>query len=234
MARLQSRTVASCLGVLVAALLLPPIGAQAADSAPGKPVAALQLRDGRVLHNATVIADEGDSVVIRADEGLFKMAKDTLPQVIGASYPAPTPTPVTQQMVMVPFNPSPVDTTPVPEPRPKPKPPVPSNVPNPTQTSNLSFRGCTIVSFQPKAFQSLAGCAEVVIANNSEAPVVIFPRNLVCLTSTGARLQGRFMVSDGFPPIIKRRDVVPAQGSLDEIITFANDAIDISSVQWTR
>jgi hypothetical protein len=233
MARLHTRTVASCLGVLLAAILLSPTAAQAADSTPAQAVAALQLRDGRILHNATVIADEGESVVIRADEGLFKIAKDALPHVMAASYPAPTPTPATQQMVMVPFNPDPVEAAPEPEPRPKPKA-APANVPNPVQTSSLSFRGCTIVSFQPKSFQSAAGCAEVVIANGTEAPVVILPRNLVCVTSSGARYQGRFIVTDGFPPIIKRRDVAPAQGSLDEMIIFTNDAIDISSVQWGR
>jgi hypothetical protein len=193
----------------------------------------LQLRDGRVLHNARVVSDEGDSVVIRSDEGLFKLAKTNLPQAIEASYPAPTPTPASEQMVMVPFNPNPVETAPEPESRPKPKA-APENTSKPVQTSSLSFRGCTIVSFQPKAFQSAAGCADVVISNGTEAPVVIFPRNLVCVTSSGARHQGRFIVTDGFPPIIKRRDVVPAQGSLEEIITFTNEPLDIASVQWAR
>jgi hypothetical protein len=221
--------------MFVTAIALPPAALRAADSTSAQPVAALQLRDGRLLHNASVIADEGDSVVIRADEGLFKIAKDALPQVMAASYPAPTPTPMNDQMVMVPFNPSPVDANPEGEPRPKAIPkPAPANVPNPAQTSGLSFRGCTIASFQPKSFQSAAGCAEVIIANGTDAPVVIFPRNLVCVTPSGARLQGRFMVSDGFPPIIKRRDVVPAQGSLDDIIIFTNDTLDISSMQWGR
>jgi hypothetical protein len=42
------------------------------------------------------------------------------------------------------------------------------------------------------------------------------------------------MVTDGFPPNIKRREIVPAQGNIDDIVTFVNDAIDISSVQWAR
>jgi hypothetical protein len=223
----------SCLGAFLAACFLAEPAAKADDSSGASAVAVLQLKDGRVLHNARVISDEGDSVVIRSDEGLIQLAKTALPQTVAASYPVPTPTPMTEQMVMVPFNPSPVDVTPEQEPRPKPKV-APSNVPNPVQATTLSFRGCTIVSYQPKSFQSAAGCAEVVIANSTDAPVVIFPRNLVCVTSSGARHQGRFIVTDGFPPIIKRRDVVPPQGSLDEIITFTNETLDISSVQWAR
>jgi hypothetical protein len=225
----------SRLGAFLAAGLLAAAGARADDASGASPVAVLQLRDGRVLHNARVLTDEGDSVVIRSDEGLIQLAKTALPPAVAASYPAPTPTPATVsgQMVMVAFNPSPVDTTPESEARPKPKPP-PANAPNPVQASNLSFRGCTIVSFQPKSFQSAAGCAEVVIANGTDTPVVVFPRNLVCVTPSGARHQGRFLVSDGFPPIIKRRDVVPAEGTLDEIVTFTNETLDISSVQWAR
>jgi hypothetical protein len=233
MASPHTRTKVSCLGALLAVFFLSSAASRADGPGSAPPVAVLQLRDGRVLHNARVITDEGESVVIRSDEGLIQLAKTALPQTVAASYPAPTPAPASEQMVMVPFNPSPVDATPGQEPRPKPKPPA-ANVPNPVQATNLSFRGCTIVSFQPKSFQSAAGCAEVIIANDTDAPVVIFPRNLVCLTARGARHQGRFIVTDGFPPIIKRRDVVPAQGSLDAIITFTNETLDISAVQWAR
>jgi hypothetical protein len=233
MARHHAWTAAPCFGALLAALLLAPAATRAADPAPAQAVAALQLRDGRVLHNASVIADEGDSVVICSDEGLFKVAKDALPQVMAASYPAPTPTPMAEQMVMVPFNPEPPEAVQEPEARPKPKP-APANAPNTVSASNLSFKGCTIVSFQGKSFQSAAGCAEVVISNSTDAPVVVFPRNLVCVTSNGARHQGRYIVTDGFPPIIKRRDVVPAQGTLDDVIIFTNDTLDISGMQWAR
>lgn len=233
MATQHARTAASCLVVLIAAYSPGPTRLHAADSAPAPAVAELQLRDGRVLHDATVIADEGDSVVIRASEGLVKLAKADLPRALAASYPAPTPTPDEAQMVMVPFNPSPADIAPEPESRPKPKP-APANVPNPLQSIGSSFKGCTIVSFQPRSFQNAAGCVEVVIANTTDTPVVIFPRNIVCTTSGGARHQGRFIVTDGFPPTIKRRDVVPAQGTVDDIFTFTNDALDIAGVQWGR
>src|SRR5208282_4643782 len=227
MASPSARTTMWCLEVLIAAFILAPVATRAADSVPAAAFVSLQLRDGRVLHNARVTGDEGDSIVIRADEGLFKVEKDALPAALAASYPTPTPTVATEQMVMVPFNLNPPDAAPEPEPRPKPNP---ANVPNPVQSSSLAFKGCTIVSFQMKAFQNLQGCAEVVISNSTDAPVVVLPRNLVCATPSGARHAGRFFVTDGFPPIIRRREVVPAQGSIDEEIIFTNDAIEISSV----
>jgi hypothetical protein len=233
MATHHARTASACVGMLLAACLLAPADLGAADSAAAPPVAALQLKDGRILHNARVIADEGDSVVVRADEGLVKVAKVDLPPAVATFYPAPTPTPAAEQMVMVPFNPNPSEATQEPEGRPKAKP-APENVPNTAQNNNLSYRGCTIVSFQVKAFQNLQGCAEVVVTNGTDMPVVIFPRNLVCSTSGGARHAGRYFVTDGFPPIIRRREVVPAQGSIDEQVIFTNDAIDISGMQWGR
>ncbi len=233
MARANARTAMSCLGVLVASCFVGPAGSIAANSAAAAATAPLQLRDGRVLHNAAVITDEGDSVVLRADEGLFKLAKTDLPQALSASYPAPKPTPVGEQMVMVPFNPNPPDAIAEPDARPKPKP-APTTAPKPMENSGLLFNGCSIVSFQAKAFQNVAGCAEVGIANGTDAPVVIYPRNFVCVTSSGARRQGRYIVTDGFPPTIKRRDVVPARGTVEEIIIFSNDALDVSSVQWAR
>jgi hypothetical protein len=204
----------------------------AADSPPAT-VAILNLGDGRLLHNAKVIADEGDSVVIKSDEGLIKVAKADLPQALETAYPTPKPTPDTSNMVMVPFNPSPADPAPEFEPGAKPKP-AQANTPKPAQGSPLVFRGCTVVSFQMKAFQDVQGSAEVVIHNDTDSPVVIFPRNVVCVTAAGTQLAGRFFVTDGFPPIIKRREVVPPQGSIDDTVTFANAALDISKVQWGR
>jgi len=234
MARPHAWIAAPGLGFLMAAALLAA-AATSADPAPAAAVAvpALQLRDGRVLHDARVVSDEGDSVVIRADEGLVKVAKADLPQAVAASYPVPSPTPVAPQMVMMPFDPSPQAAPPVPETRPKPKP-APANAPIPAQTSHLVYRGCTIVSFQMKPFQETQGAAEVVIRNDTDAPVVIFARNIVCVTASGGRQPARFIVTDGFPPVVKRREVVPAQGSIDDTFGFSGEAIDISGVQWAR
>jgi hypothetical protein len=42
------------------------------------------------------------------------------------------------------------------------------------------------------------------------------------------------MVADGFPPRIKRREVVPAGGDLDDIVIFTDAEIAFSGVQWAR
>jgi hypothetical protein len=232
MARCHAWAAAPGLGVLLVVCFLVSSPMVAADPAP-QVVATLNLGDGRVLHNAKVIADEGDSVVFKADEGLVKVAKSDLPPALSPAFPAPPPPPDTSKMVMVPFNPNPVDPAPEFQPGAKPKPAQPTT-PKTVQGSPLVLRGCMIVSFQMKAFQDVQGCAEVVIRNDSDGPVVLFPRNVVCVTSSGTQIAGRYFVSDGFPPIVKRREVVPAQGSIDDTVTFANDALDISKVQWGR
>ena len=43
------------------------------------PIPTLKLKDGRVLHNVQVRSNEDDSIVVRADEGLVKVAKSNLP-----------------------------------------------------------------------------------------------------------------------------------------------------------
>src|SRR5277367_6000010 len=120
MARCHAWTATPWFGALLVLCFLSPAPTLAADPAPAT-VAALNLGDGRVLHNAKVIADEGDSVVIKSDEGLTKVAKADLPPVLGTVYPAPPPPLDTSKMVMVPFNPSPADPTPEYEPGAKPK-----------------------------------------------------------------------------------------------------------------
>jgi hypothetical protein len=232
MARCLGWKAAPGLGVLLVACLFAPTLAMATDSAPAA-VATLNLGDGRLLHNAKVIVDEGDSVVIKSDEGLTKVAKADLPPALGTAYPTPKPTPDTSNMVMVPFNPSLADPAPEYEPGAKPKP-AQANTSKPTEGSPLMFRGCTVVSFQMRAFQDVQGSAEVVIHNDTESPVVLFPRNLVCVTEAGNQMAGRFFVTDGFPPIIKRREVVPPGGNIDDTVTFANQALAISKVQWGR
>jgi hypothetical protein len=95
-------------------------------------------------------------------------------------------------------------------------------------------RGCTIVSFQAKAFQNALGCAEIVIRNDTDAVAAISPGEIVCVTTTGLRYAGRNFVTDGDTPSVKRQEIVPARGDVTDIITFTNDALDISYVQWAR
>jgi hypothetical protein len=226
-------------GLLAAAFLFIPAMLPAADTAPPPPapIASMVLRDGRVLHNARIMSDEGASVVVRADEGLIQVAKSDLPQGVADAFPRKAPAPdMGPDFVMQRFDPSQAPEAPPPEPggaKPKPKPPG-SATSAPAPVANALYKGCTIVSFQKKSFENVLGCAEVVIQNDSDENTQIRPGDFVCITAAGARHPGRNIFANTFPPSVKRREFVPAHGQLDDIITFGNEDMDIASVQWSR
>lgn len=206
---------------------------RAADPTPPPTADLLTLKDGRVLHHVKLMDDEGTSVVLRADEGLLKVAKNNLPAGFIAVEAAPAATPGAPEMVMEAFNPNlPPEKPPVPPAKPPAPAPRQSQAPKPTGA--VVYKGCSIISFQPKTFQNVLGCAEVVIRNDSDTPVVILPRDLVCLTVDGGRHGGRVMVSDGIPPVMKRREVVPPHGQVDDVVTFTDDALEFTGVQWAH
>jgi hypothetical protein len=111
-----------------------------------------------------------------------------------------------------------------------PKVPAPPKVP----VVNPVFKGCTITSFQMKSFQNVQGCAEVVIRNDTDMTVLILPRDIACITSKGQRRGGRNFVTDGFPPQVRKREFIPPQGQIDDVVTFTDDALDIATVQWAK
>src|ERR1019366_153715 len=232
--RLSAR-IAPCLCLpLIAVCLLAPAPSRSAEHSPTPtptPIPVLTLDDGRVFHNVRIKSVEQDSIVVRADEGLVKIAKANLPQDLAYAYAAKSDEAGAQDMGMQPFNPNAPQAAPgqTPPTRPAPKP-----TPSPKPTRDALYKGCSIVSFQPKAFQTSLGCVEVVIRNDTDTPVLINPGEIVCVTTMGARHSGRIFVTDGIPPIIKRVEVVPARGDVDDILTFTNDALDISYVQWAR
>src|ERR1039457_672058 len=232
--RLSAR-IAPCLCLpLIAVCLLAPAPSRSAEHSPTPtptPIPVLTLDDGRVFHNVRMKSVEQDSIVVRAHEGLVKIAKANLPQDLAYAYAAKSDEAGAQDMVMQPFNPN------APQPAPGQHPaalPAPKPTPTPKPTRDALYKGCSIVSFQPKAFQTSLGCVEVVIRNDTDTPVLINPGEIVCVTTMGARHSGRIFVTDGIPPIIKRVEVVPARGDVDDILTFTNDALDISYVQWAR
>jgi hypothetical protein len=215
-------------------LLVPvPLGA---DTAP--PVASLTLKDGRVLHNVRVMSDEGASVVLRSDEGLTKVAKSILPPEFGVAPAAPPSTSTgSPEFVMQRFDPNQAPEAPPPEPggaKPKPKPGAKPTAPGAKPVSSTTFMGCSIISFQIKAFQNVQGCAEIVIRNDSDQQVMIRPGEISCTTADGAKHVARNIITDSFPPAIKRREFVPPRSQIDDIFAFANQPLDISSVQWSR
>jgi hypothetical protein len=228
------------LGFLAAAFLLLAAARVGADPASASPaLATLTLTDGRVLHNARIVPKEGSTVVIHADEGLLLVAKSLLPAGLVSPASAGPTAPGDPGMMMQPFDPNQAppqdpEAKPVPKVKPMPNAPATPKPADPKPAANAVFKGCSVVSFEPKSFQNVQGCAEVVIRNETDNVVLLVPRDIVCLTGQGARHVGRFFVSDGFPPGIKRREFVPAQGQIDDVVTFTNDKIDIASVQWTR
>jgi len=87
---------------------------------------------------------------------------------------------------------------------------------------------------QPRTFGSILGCAEVVVRNDTDIPVMLQPRDFVCFTVAGQRFGGRVIITDGIPPMTKRKEVVPAHGQIDDIVTFANDSLEFTGVQWAH
>jgi hypothetical protein len=140
------------------------------------------------------------------------------------------------QFVMERFDPNQPPEAPPPEPGAKPKvTPAGKAVSAPGKAAESAmYKGCTIMSFQIKSFQSVQGCAEVIIRNDTDEMVMIRPGEITCTTADGARHVARNIITDSFPPNVKRREFVPARGQLDDIFAFANEPLDISSVQWTR
>jgi hypothetical protein len=225
-------------GLLLALFPLAIPGAAAADAAV---LGSVALRDGRVLHNASIDSDEGASVVLKSDEGLTKVSKDDLPKDAFpslASQPAAAADGgnVSTAMVMKPFDPDAAPAEPVAPPeakKPAPKQAAPV-VPRGKPAASLVYKGCTITSFQVKPFQGVQGCLEVVVSNATDQIVVLRPGDFVCITASGARHAGRNFVTDGFPPQLKRREVVPQDGQIDDIVTFTDEALDNPTVQWAR
>jgi hypothetical protein len=206
--------------VLAATFLFAPLALKAADPGLPGPFALLPLKDGRLLHNVRIISNQPDSIVVKADEGLLKLAKANLPQGVASVIPAKAAAPARPVYVTQPFNPD--------------KQPATPSGPSNKLDNASTFKGCSVVSFQTKAFQNSLGCAEVVIRNDSDTPADISPWNLVCITTSGARHIGRNLVINGDTPVVKRVETIPGHGDIDEIVTFTNEALDISYVQWNR
>jgi hypothetical protein len=214
---------AGCLWVLPGAALADPV-----PTPTPSPIPVLKLNDGRIFHNVQVRRDEDTGLVVRADEGLLKIPKVSLPPELAGAYPVRTPA-AKPDMVMQPFNPASAQTSPWQSPGTK-----PAFKPTPSPESKGIYKGCSIVSFEPKAFQTSLGCVQVVIRNDTDEPVVIAPGEIVCVTTNGARRPGRFFVIDGDTPTIRRTETIPAHGDINEILTFTNEAVDISYVLWAR
>jgi hypothetical protein len=201
------------------------------DQAPAAKIASLALNDGRVLHNVKVMSNEGASLVVHADEGLLKIERTNLPAGVSAAYPAKVVAAAAPESVMPAFNPDrPPEDGPTPKPEAKDRP----VTPRPVARARPLFKGCTIVSFQMKAFQGSQGSEQVVVQNNTEADVELEPSDFNCILSDGTRHSAGYIVTDGYPFVIKKKEIVPARGQIDDLVVFANKPLDIASVEWRR
>ena len=219
---------------IIAALCLP-LALRAADTPAPATFATLALKDGRVLHNVRVMSDDVASIVVRADEGLLKLAKSDLPPSVASAYPDKSPPPAATEYVMQRFDPNQAPEAPPPEPGAKPKPkPGAKPTPAPVPVANAVYRGCTITSFQKKSFENVLGCAVVTLQNDTDQNTPIRAADFVCVAADGTRHAGRNLFANTFPPSVKRREFVPAHGQLEDIVAFSNEDLDIAAVQWSR
>jgi hypothetical protein len=220
------------LWLLAPGLRADPNPSPSPTPSPAPVLETLDLKDGRVLHHVRIMEDEDTAIVVHADEGLLKIAKSLLPA--GVAKPAPDASVGGDgDTIMAPFNPNPPPEPPPEKPVAPPKPVVPKVAPE-KAGPNPVFEGCTIISFQPKEMQTALGCAEVVIQNDTDSPVLIQPKDIVCIATSGQRHMGRIFITDGIPPIVKHKEIVPSHGQVDDLLTFTNAAIDVQTVQWSR
>jgi hypothetical protein len=216
---------ARIFALLLGAVLLLPAAVRAADPAPAV-WATLELRGGRVLHHVKVIANEPDSLVVRADEGLIKVAKASLLPPAAGFYPlSAPPRSESTEMIMQPFDPNPASAV---------RSPLSIEKPAVDPLQPKLHNGCSIVSYQLKTFPGVLGCAEIALHNDTDAPADIAPGDFGCITADRKRYRGNVMLIEGVPLGKKHKDVVPPHGDVSEIVSFTNDAIEIVAVVWIR
>lgn len=211
-------------GVLGAALVLIAAVAAADPPAPPTQWTVLELKGGRVLHNARLISNETDSIVVRADEGLVKVAKVTLPDSVAALYAVKAPVAGPPEMMMVPFNGDPANAV-------RPQDPAEKAVVN--GVDRKLFKGCTIVGFQPRVYRRMLGCAEITVRNDTDTAIEVSAADFTCIAAGLGPIPGRFMVVEGDPTSRKLKEVIPPHGDVDDILAFSAKPLEITGVQWS-
>ncbi|HUL55004.1 MAG TPA: hypothetical protein VLT83_16500 [Opitutaceae bacterium] len=127
----------------------------------------IALTDGRVLHDAEIKSDQPGSVTISCKEGLLSIAKRLLPPEVAVKYPARA---------------AEESTAPPPPRRP------PASRPPRRPAGSISADGCRIVSVLDKN-----GTADVALENDTDQPIRIRVRELICRTSAGQSFPARYL-----------------------------------------
>ena len=133
----------------------------------GESYREIALTDGRVLHDAEIKSDQPASVTILCKEGLLSVAKRLLPPELAAKHPVRAAGE---------------------SPAPPPRAPLVTQPPPRRPTGAISPAGCRIVSMQDKN-----GIADVTLENDTDHPIQIRVRDLVCRTSSGQSLTARYV-----------------------------------------
>ncbi|HUJ44804.1 MAG TPA: hypothetical protein VLW52_14485 [Opitutaceae bacterium] len=136
-------------------------------AAGGEAYREIALTDGRVLHDAEIKSDQPASVTILCKEGLLSIAKRSLPPELAAKHPVRA-----------------VEDSASPPPR---LPPASRPLPR-GPAGTISPAGCRIVSLQDKN-----GIADVALENDTDHPIRIRVRDLVCRTSSGQSFTARYV-----------------------------------------
>lgn len=189
-------------------------------------VGTIELRGGRTLHNAKILSDQWDSVVVFATEGMIKVKKTDLPPALLAKYPMreappPPPPPLVSPKVIV-EEPSPKKSAPPPKEEPK------------SDNSGL-YQGLMILNFHAKPMQAAEGCVEVTIHNTGSDTVKLTPDMIVCQKPGGGQYVGkRFfsMVDQGM--MVKTADSVAPSADVTEIVFFQNEALEMQDIRWAH
>ena len=185
----------------------------------------IRLTDGRVLHQAEIKSDQPASVTILCKEGLLSVAKRLLPPALAAKHPVRA-----AEETAAPSLPR----------APSGKPPTPAR-----HTGNVSPTGCRIVSMQDKN-----GVADVALENETDQPIQVWTRDLVCRTSAGQSFTARYLTyvaagrsldDPGAPSTVVRRNgrfELPGHTATTVRVSFFEQDLDapklIERVVWAN
>ena len=200
--------------------------ALAASLHAAEAVGTLELKGGRVLHNAKILSDQWDSVVVYSTEGMVKVKKSDLPPALQAKYPmkeAPPPPMVSPKVTIN-------------EPPQKRVAPPPAPPKDDAKSNNTGiYQGLMILNFHPEPMQATQGCVSVTIHNTGSDPVKITPDMIVCVKADGGQYVGkRFFSIVDQGTMVKTTDSVAPSADVTEIVFFQNDPLDMQDIRWAR
>ena len=191
-------------------------------------VGTIELKSGKTLHNAKVLSDQWDSIVVFATEGMVKVKKADLPEALLAKYPmkAEPPPPMVMMKTMATAQ-APAHGEVAPPMAPKPAPAAPDN--------NGLYLNMLILSSQLKPMQASQGCVEVTVHNNGSEAQTLKADRITCVDQAGGIHVGkRFFIVADQGTMVKNEVSVPGGGDVTEIVYFQNEELRIGEIRWAH